>query len=59
MFKHQLVTSLDSGRFSSEGPLQQATARALGNSSKKNRKDLDNMANSLAPQQEPAPAPTS
>ena len=54
MFKHQLVTSLDSGRFSSDGPLQQATARALGN-----RKDLDDVANSLAPQQEPAPVLTS
>ena len=58
MFKHQLVTSLDSGRFNSEGALQQSTTHVLGNSSKDNRNDIDHVGSRLAPQQEPAPVLT-
>jgi hypothetical protein len=58
VFKHQLVTSLDGDRIGSAGPLQPSTARGLKSSSDENRKRLDEVAGSLAQQQEPAPALT-
>lgn len=55
MFKHQLVTSLESGRLALADPLPQSRTHQLSSSNHDERKEQDDVADRLTQQQEPAP----